>query len=552
MTRQVSSNMNERWIVVSTLFFATLFVFALSASPAWAQASAALNGTVRDSAGAVVTEATVVLHNRDTNLDRTAATNSVGAYVMPDVQPGNYDLRVSQSGFGPSIKSGIILVVNQTATYDFTLKAGAVNEVVNVQANSIALETSTAELGVAVVKEQVNDLPLNGRNFTQLLNLTPGVSTVNVSQNSATSGGVWSNPVGTFSYPSVNGQSNRSNLFLLDGVNNQGSFGSTYAIPPIVDDIQEFKVQSHNDDASFGGVMGGVVNVVTKSGGSRYHGSGWEFIRNKALDGLIPLIRPDQQPQFQQNQFGATFGGPLPIPGEHQKRTFFFLSYEGFRNHTGASNRYITPTATQLTGDLTGITGQIYNPFSGKAFMCDSSGNPLPAPGNVQGSGTPCNKIPSSMIDQNMAAYAQKLFPAPNLTGDLHLGHGLMLAMQDCLARHHRAAGERVTYVPGFDHAGIGLFAAVTRAPEFAPDAPLAVRLRRWAEACRRRQRTVRRASRARGCPAGRLRVRLPTRAHRPTRPPRRSGAAAGGPPAERRSRRSTARASPRRPTRSR
>jgi len=93
-------------------------------------------------------------------------------------------------------------------------------------------------------------LPLNGRNFTQLLNLTPGVSTVNVSQNSATSGGVWSNPIGTFSYPSVNGQTNRSNLFLLDGINDQGSFGSTYAIPPIVDDIQEFKVQSHNDSAS--------------------------------------------------------------------------------------------------------------------------------------------------------------------------------------------------------------------------------------------------------------------------------------------------------------
>src|ERR1700682_5084215 len=417
MTRQVSSNMNERWIVVSTLFFATLFVFALSASPAWAQASAALNGTVRDSAGAVVTEATVVLHNRDTNLDRTAATNSVGAYVMPDVQPGNYDLRVSQSGFGPSIKSGIILVVNQTATYDFTLKAGAVNEVVNVQANSIALETSTAELGVAVVKEQVNDLPLNGRNFTQLLNLTPGVSTVNVAQNSQASGGVWSNPVGTFSYPAVNGQSNRSNLFLLDGVNNQGSFGSTYAVPPIVDDIEEFKVQSHNDDASFGGVMGGVVNVVTKSGTAKYHGAAWEFLRNTALDAKNPFL-PKVTP-FQQNQFGAAFGGPLWVPGDHgQKKTFFYLSYEGFRNHTAASNFYNTPTAQQLGGDLTGIAGQIYNPYSGQPFVCDGSGNPVTAVNNVQGAGTPCNKIPASMIDPNMLTYSQKIFPAPNLAGN--------------------------------------------------------------------------------------------------------------------------------------
>jgi outer membrane receptor protein involved in Fe transport len=424
MTRQVSLNVHERWVVVLTLIFAAVLVAALSPAPAWGQATATVNGTVRDSAGAVVTEAAVVLHNRDTNLDRTAATNSVGAYVMPDVQPGNYDLKVTKSGFGPIVKSGIILVVNQTATYDFALKAGAVNAVVEVQANPVALETSTAELGVAVVKEQVNDLPLNGRNFTQLLNLTPGVSTVNVSQNSATGGGIWSNPIGTFSYPSVNGQSNRSNLFLLDGVNNQGSFGGTYAVAPIVDDIQEFKVQTHNDDASFGGVMGGVVNVVTKSGTSQFHGSGWEFLRNKATDADIVypgLTTAEQtlstnQPEFQQNQFGATFGGPLPIPGEHPRKTFFFLSYEGFRRHAAASNQYYIPTAAQLAGNLTGISGQIYNPYSGQAFMCDPSGNPEPAPGNIQAAGTPCNQIPTSMIDQNMVNYAQTLFPAPNLT----------------------------------------------------------------------------------------------------------------------------------------
>ena len=425
MIRQVFSSMSARWMVVLTSIFATVLMAALFASPAWGQATAAVTGTVRDSAGAVVTDAAVVLHNRDTNLDRMASTNGAGAYVMPDVQPGNYDLKVTKSGFGPSVKSGIILLVNQTATYDFALKAGSVSAVVDVQANALALETSTAELGVAVVKEQVNDLPLNGRNFTQILNLTPGVSTVNVSQNSATSGGIWSNPIGTFSYPSVNGQSNRSNLFLLDGINNEGSFGGTYAIAPIVDDIQEFKVQTHNDDASFGGALGGVINVVTKSGGSQFHGSGWEFIRNRALDANIVYpglttaeqTSPTNQPEFQQNQFGATFGGPLPIPGEHPRKTFFFLSYEGFRRHAAASNQYIIPTATQLGGDLTGISGQIYNPFSGRAFACDGAGNPLPAPGNIQASGgTPCNKIPSTMIDTNMVNYAQTLFPTPNLT----------------------------------------------------------------------------------------------------------------------------------------
>jgi outer membrane receptor protein involved in Fe transport len=408
---------------LSFLAFAFLLTFACLSFPpaAMAQATATVNGTVRDSTGAVIPDATVVLHSRDTNLDRTTTTNSVGTYVIPQIQPGEYAVRVSKTGFRTEVKTNVTLVVNQTATIDLALNAGSTQETVEVQASAATLETSTSELGEAIVKKQVNDLPLNGRNFTQLLNLTPGVSTVNVSQNSTTSGGVWSNPIGTFSYPAVNGQSNRSNLFLLDGVNNQGSFGSTYAVPPIVDDIAEFKVQSHNDDASFGGVLGGVVNVVTKSGTAQYHGAAWEFLRNTALDARNPFL-PITTPKttFQQNQFGASFGGPLPIPHEGREKTFFYLSYEGFRNHTAATDFYNTPTPQELAGDLTGTVGagQIYNPYSGLAFMCDGAGNPLPAPNNIQAAGTPCNKIPSSMINPSMLTYAQKIFPAPNLTGN--------------------------------------------------------------------------------------------------------------------------------------
>ena len=211
--------------------------------------------------------------------------------MLTDIQPGNYDLRVSKDGFTTSVQSDINLLVNQTATYDFTLKTGSIKETVTVQATAAALETSTSELGVAIVRKEVNDLPLNGRNFTQLLALTPGVTTINVSQNSG-GGGVWSNPVGDYSYPPINGQTNRSNLFMLDGVNNQGSFGSTYAVAPILDDIQEFKVQSHNDDASFGGSLGGLINVVTKSGSTQYHGSAWEFHRGASFDALPTFQQP--------------------------------------------------------------------------------------------------------------------------------------------------------------------------------------------------------------------------------------------------------------------
>ena len=424
MRSEISLNVLERPLLL--MFLLALCVGTIHLETASAQATATVSGTVRDSSAAVVPDAHIVLHDTATNLDRTTSTNSVGSYVIPQIQPGTYVLRVSKAGFRTEARPNVTLVVNQTATLDFTLTPGETRETIQVEASAPLLETATSELGEAIVKRQVNELPLNGRNFTQLLNLTPGVSTVNVSQNSATSGGIWSNPIGNFSYPAVNGQSNRSNLFLLDGVNNQGSFGSTYAVPPIVDDIDEFKVQSHNDDASFGGVLGGVVNVVSKSGTQQYHGSAWEFLRNTTFDARNPFLK--KVTPFQQNQFGAAFGGPLWIPGlKGEKKTFFFLSYEGFRNHTAATNFYNTPTAQQLAGDLTGISGQIYNPYdtSGnpvlQAFRCDpATGNPLSAPakGTQAPGGIRCNKIPRSMIDQNMVNYAQTLFPAPNLVGN--------------------------------------------------------------------------------------------------------------------------------------
>ncbi len=382
--------------------------------------TATVNGTVHDSSGAVVPGASVVLHNIAQSVDRTVTTNDVGYYVIENIIPGSYNLSVSKTGFTTSKQSDITLVVNQTATLDMTLSPGVVSEVVNVAAQAAALEASTAELGVAIVKTEVNDLPLNGRNFTQLLNLTPGVSTIDVSQNSAATGGIWSTPIGTFAYPAVNGQTNRSDLFFLDGLNDEGSFGSTYVVAPIVDDIQEFKVQSHNDDPAYGGALGGIVNAVTKSGTNAFHGSAWEFARNTSFDSRNTFLA--SRTPFQQNQFGGTIGGPVVFPGYNgHNKTFFFASYEGFRYHTSATNFYNTPTSAQLTGDLSGISGQIYNPFSGltQAFMCDASGNPLaPNADGTQSAGAACNKIPSSLLDQNAVKYASTVYPAPNLVGN--------------------------------------------------------------------------------------------------------------------------------------
>src|SRR5579863_1283336 len=296
----------------------------VSAIPAWSQRStASINGSVKDSTGAVIPRATVALTNTATNVVSTATTNASGDYVILNILPGQYTLKASKDGFETVTQAEFSLDVNQTTTFDFTLSIGSAKQSVTVEATASHVETSTSELGTVVTQTMVNDLPLNGRNFTQLLELTPGVSPISVAQNS---GGWTAQPLGAFTFPSVNGQTNRSNLFMLDGINNQGSFESTYAIAPQIDDIQEFKVQSHNDEAQFGGALGAVVNVVTKGGTNSFHGDGFEFLRNNALDARNFFTPPTQSvTPYKQNQFGGTIAGPVIIPHVYNGRdkTFF-------------------------------------------------------------------------------------------------------------------------------------------------------------------------------------------------------------------------------------
>lgn len=241
--------------------------------------TASSNGIVTDPSGASIPGATVTLRNVATGVAQTTKTNNAGQYVILNIPSGNYTLTVTEVGFQTKVQSEFRLDVNQTTSFDFTLPVGATRQTVKVKAVAAQLQTSSSNLGTAITHNQVNDLPLNGRNFTQLLALTPGVSIRNTSQNA---GGFDTNPTGVFVVPSVNGQTNRSDFFMLDGLNDQEVFSSTYTIAPIVDDIQEFKVVSHTDSAEFGGVLGGVINVVTKSGTNQFHGVGWEYLRNNA------------------------------------------------------------------------------------------------------------------------------------------------------------------------------------------------------------------------------------------------------------------------------
>lgn len=387
---------------------------------------AAINGTIKDATGAVIPDATVVLEKTGTGVKRTVTTNAAGDYVLLDIPPGDYTLQVSKGGFATVMQSKFTLYVNQTATFDFTLAVGTTRQTVTVEATAAHIQASTSELGAVVTGRQVNELPLNGRNFTQLLSLTPGVTPVSIAQNN---GGWFSSPIGSFTFPSVNGARNRSNLWLLDGINNQGAYISTYTVPPIVDSIQEFKVQSHNDEAQFGQALGGIVNVVTKSGTNSFHGSAWEFLRNDKLDARNLFIS-DVTP-LRWNQFGGSIGGPVILPHYNgRNKTFFFASYEGFRQHQPAQNLGLVPTPLQLTGDLSDIPEQIYNPYSTRPdpsnpeqylrdpFMCDVAGTPLPTNAlGLQATGTPCNKLPSSLINAGDVLYATKLFPKPVDTG---------------------------------------------------------------------------------------------------------------------------------------
>src|ERR1700693_4242623 len=184
-----------------------------------------------------------------------------------------------------------------------------------VTATGEQLQSSAAELGTVIATKQVNDLPLNGRNFTRLLSLTPGVAPINVSQNNSSDFATGIAKGSAFEFPAINGSTNRSNYFLTDGLTNFAAFLSTYAVPPIIDSIQEFKVVSHADSAEFGSVLGGVVNVVTKSGTDQFHGAGWEYIRNDAFDSDPAFLAAGaKKPSYRQNQFGGSIGGPVEIP----------------------------------------------------------------------------------------------------------------------------------------------------------------------------------------------------------------------------------------------
>lgn len=391
--------------------------------------TATLNGIVQDQRGAAIPNATVVLRNVNTAVESRTISNGVGAYEILSITPGRYTLDASAPGFSTEHIPVFTLAVSQIATINFGLAVGASTTVVTVNGAAPLLQTSSAALGTVIGTTQVNDLPLNGRNFTELLILTPGVTSVNTSANNTN---VYAPlPIGaTAVTPSVNGQTNRSDFFLTDGLPNEESQNTTYDVPPIIDAIQEFKVVSHPDDAEYGSVLGGVVNVVTKSGTNELHGSAWTYYRDAIFDArnyFLPKGTPNSP--YHQNQFGASIGGPFWIPKLYNGRnkTFFFGAYQGFRYGKISDTDLKVPTAAQLAGDESTWPTQIYNPFS-------TTPNPA-IPGEYIRQPFPGNQIPAMLISPQMVDYAKFVFPTAgpvfNSAGDNAIDTTPLIQSQD-------------------------------------------------------------------------------------------------------------------------
>jgi hypothetical protein len=429
---------NRFWFLTVPLIL--LGVAGLSSQPAIGQqTNANVSGVVKDPTGASILNARVELTNVNTGVVRTTTTNNDGAYDFPSVVPGDYTMQASATGFAAVSQPAVTLQVSQIATFDFQLKVGSTTSSITVSATAAALQTSSSELGTVVTTNEVNDLPLNGRNFTQLLTITTGVANINTDQNNGGGGGWNGHTVGTTDIPAVNGAPNRSNVFLLDGANDLNTLSGVYNYSPIVDAIQEFKTQGHNDLAEYGGAAGGLVTVVTKSGTNQYHGALWEFLRNEQMDsrGYFETSRAP----LRQNQYGASAGGPLSIPKLYngKNRTFFYAAWESYRYASAQETGALGPTAAMRAGDFSALGVPIYDPAT---TTLDSSTGQYTrqtftqeyneGPGNPSLCGGDINCIPSSRFNPITTLYESII---PN-SGALNNGSNVFVTGRSFTNQH--------------------------------------------------------------------------------------------------------------------
>jgi hypothetical protein len=321
---------------ILTLFLTALLTGTTLVSQ---QITGTIRGTVLDPSGAIVQSATVSAKQIETGLTRVAMTGRQGEYVLVELPIGHYQIEVQAKGFQTYLQQGISLGVNETATVGIHLKLGSETQQVEVSADATLVQSSVSSLGQTVMEHEILDLPLDGRNFSQLGLLQPGV--VPLTPGLLEAGG----PARQNQAYAVDGQRPESNNFMIDGADNVSSVDGGFVLKPPIDAIAEFKILSHNANAEFGRNTGSTTNIVTRSGTNKFHGAAWEFLRNDAMD-ASDYFTQSVQP-LKQNQFGATFGGPI-----FKDKTFFFGYYEGFRNRQGETVPATVPSAAERQGNF--------------------------------------------------------------------------------------------------------------------------------------------------------------------------------------------------------
>ncbi len=396
-------------------------------SSAWGQTSGRATGTVKDMTGAVIPQSTVTVTDNATGVKQSTSTNGAGVFTFPILSIGTYTIDAKASGFKDEKREGIKIDVNTSLTIDFALQLAEMAQTVTVTAGAIQVEATDTQLGQTIASKQVTDIPLNGRSYTDLLAAQAGVSPITTSGagNSSSGGGFGTVPVageqntGQFS---IHGQRESDNAYYLNGVSVQETIGQQAGIIPNLDSIAEFRILSSNVDAEYGSFTGGIINVVTKSGTSQFHGSAFEFLRNTNLDAR-GYFSPERS-TFHQNQYGGTFGGPL-----RKEKIFFFADYQGQRTVQGIETGIVNvPSLGNRSGDFAdtaaSLAGTVNGPYLAQT-LSSRLGYAVNQNEHFYTSGctnTSQCVFPNALIPQrawgNAPIHMLQYIPMPNLQGD--------------------------------------------------------------------------------------------------------------------------------------
>lgn len=399
------------------LFFVLLITLLVPAMAMAQSTGGTITGTVQDPRGMGVANAVVLLTNVETGVTVGSRTGHQGEYTFLDVPVGVYRVQSAAEGFRLTVRKAVHLDVNQTITLNIPLHPGQANEAVEEVADHVFVDITSTQIGAVINDRLITGLPLNARDTYQFLQLQPGVQGIG-----GTDLFYGSNQPGAVS---VNGGRGRSNNFSVNGGDANDLFVNAPAIQPSPDAVQEFRVLTNTFNAEFGRNSGSVVNIITRSGSNAWHGSVYEFFRNKALDakGFFDFVKPDNR----QNQFGATFGGPIK-----KDRTFFFASYEGRRLAQGiSSDPVLVPSAAERMGDfsaspfasaamLNSVTvASILNARTGCASAISAAGGVAPAAGTPWNQIFPNSVVPTACLDPVAANLAALYVPQANSPGGI-------------------------------------------------------------------------------------------------------------------------------------